>query len=161
MNQNKDIHPMNTEEALVARFQFLQVPHGDGLDMNEPSYVKRVQEYLNNLTENQITEVIRKTENTVLRRNLYVIPFIYARYKVIPDTKTLEYFKDIMEFYNENPDNKYIRYFYKNAYDILNQKKSDVPSDFNIFKPIGLGILLAGLSYIITTVLINIIIALS
>jgi hypothetical protein len=146
MNQNKSIHPMNTEEALVARFQFLQVPHGDGLDMNEPSYVRRVQAYLKDLTEDSILEIIKKVENSTLKGNLYVIPFIYARYKVVPNLKLLEYFKDIMLFYNDNPNNKYIRYFYHNIEDILNQKKSDVPQGFNILKSISLGVLLAGLS---------------
>jgi hypothetical protein len=161
MNQNEIIHPMNREEALVARFQFLQVPHGDGLDMNEPSYVERVQDYLKGLTENDITEIIKMNENSALRMNLYVIPFIYARYKIIPELKLLQYFKDIMYFYNDDPNNRYIRYFYNNIEDILNQRKSDVPPGFNILKSIGLGILLAGASYIIITVLINIIITLS
>jgi hypothetical protein len=161
MNQNKDIHPMNTKEALVARFQFLQVPHGDGLDMNEPSYVKRVQEYLSNLTEDQMTDIIKDAENSVLKQNLYVVPFIYARYKVIPNIKILEYFKDIMLFYNDDPNNRYIRYFYNNIEDILNQRKSDVPPGFSILKSIGLGVLLAGASYIIITILMNIIATLS
>jgi hypothetical protein len=149
---------MNTEEGLTARFQFLQVPHGDGLDMNEPSYVARVQLYLAELTMDDILQIIFKEENKTLKENTYIIPFIYARYKIIPDPKLLRYFKDIMSFYNNNPENIFISYFYENIEDILDQRKSDVPREKkNILYSIFLGFLLAVGIYILATVFANIV----
>jgi len=157
MNQDyKNIHPMNTDEGLIARFQFLQVPHGDGLDMNEPSYVTRVKIYLGKLKIDDILDIINKEENKTLKENTYIIPFIYARYKVIPSSKILKYFKDIMSFYNDS-ENIFFRYFYENIDDILHQRKPDIPEEKSISYSIFLGFLLAVGIYILITVFSNII----
>ena len=129
MEQDKKIHPMNTPEAEAARFQFLLVPHGDGLDINSPAYNDRVREYLNSLTREDISTIVTRDENTILIENLYVIPFIYARYKATPSTDDLfNVLKFIAhEYYEENSDNIYAEYFYRNFDNIMAQKVRDVP----------------------------------
>jgi hypothetical protein len=125
-NQSDIAHPMNSPDALIARFQFLRIPHGDGLDMNEPHYNKRINAHLSSYSLNHIKSIIDEPENIFLRDNLYVVPFLYARYEVIPSQDIIDYFKEILEAYKDSENVNFI-YFIDNFEDIINQRISDTP----------------------------------
>jgi len=124
MDQN--LHPMNDPNALIARFQFLKIPHGDGLDMNEPSYNKRIVLHISLYSLEYIKEIIEQQDNSYLKDNLYVIPFIYARYGVIPSEEIIEYFKEILSNY-QNSQNEIFNYFIENFDSIIRQQLPDDP----------------------------------
>jgi hypothetical protein len=118
-------HPMNRQEALIARFQFLKSPHGDGLDMNEPEYNARVREFLSGLTVDAIKEIISDEVNTFLRNNQYVIPFLYARYEVKPDENVFNLLREMIDIYSEDTNINMV-YFRKNFTDILLNDMPDI-----------------------------------
>jgi hypothetical protein len=126
------IHPMNEQEAMVARFQFLAIPHGDGLDMNEPSYNLRVKEYLESLTNFSISEIISQEGNDILKNNLYVIPFLYARYKAKPSSPEVYLSIEEMIKTNPNQDNEHIAYLSENFNEIIYGGKPDVDGRYAI-----------------------------
>jgi hypothetical protein len=133
MDQSKElIHPMNSQEAMIARFQFLATPHGDGLDMNEPSYNQRVKEYLDSLTEDSMKEIISKQNNQILRDNTYVIPFLYARYKARPLTPDLYRIVEEMIASHPKQDNDHVAYLSKNFGKIIYKGKKDTDDRYDI-----------------------------
>jgi hypothetical protein len=123
---DNDMNPMNHPDALIARFQFLKIAHGDGLDINEPSYVERINAHLSSYRVEDINNLINHEDNSYLKRNQYVIPFLFARYKVVPRDEVLELLKTIVMVYSESR-NIYFQHFVRNFDDILRQKISDVP----------------------------------
>jgi hypothetical protein len=137
-------HPMNYPEALVARFQFLRVPHGDGLDMNEPSYNERIFNHVSSYSLDHIKSITEMPENSILKENLFVIPFIYARYEVIPSNEIKEYFRDIINAYKDS-NNIYFKHFVDNFDSIMNQELQDSPGliqvSQNLPTIIGIGVL--------------------
>lgn len=124
---DKDSHPMNYPGALVARFQFLRIPHGDGLDMNEPSYNERIYNHLSSYSVKNIEDIVALEENQTLRDNIFVIPFLYARYGVAPNEDVKEFLRSIMMNYSDE-ENKFIRYFIENFDEIIDQRIPDSPA---------------------------------
>jgi hypothetical protein len=124
------INPMNHPDALVARFQFLRTAHGDGLDMNEPSYIERINAHLSSYSVENIKDIINYKDNQYLRDNLFVIPFLFARYRVIPNGEVKEYLRSVIQNYSESK-NTYILYFLNNFENIINQKMLDTPEQPN------------------------------
>jgi hypothetical protein len=123
---DNDMNPMNNQDALIARFQFLRTAHGDGLDMNEPSYIERVNAHLSNYNVDNIEDIINYKDNQYLRDNLFVIPFLFARYRVTPNEEVREYLRSVIQNYSESK-NTYIIYFLKNFDNIIDQKMIDTP----------------------------------
>jgi hypothetical protein len=145
--EKRDIHPMNSEEALAARFQFLIVPHGDGLDMNEDSYNEKVRQYLNNLTIEEIDGIIAIKENGILRDNLYVVPFIYARYNSIVSEEVFDKIYKMLESYPKK-DNFHYLYLKDNLYRVMFEGMEDVDSAgiaFRNFKRVWTGPIIFGI----------------
>jgi hypothetical protein len=126
---DQQAHPMNHPDALIARFQFLRIPHGDGLDMNEPSYNQRIKNHISSYSLYNIINIVEDPENTFLRDNLFVIPFIYARYNVVPSSDDIiDYFRSILDKHKDS-DNEMFQYFIENFDDVITQKIPDVPNN--------------------------------
>lgn len=117
---------MNYPEALVARFQFLRTPHGDGLDMNEPSYNERVHNHISSYSVKNIEDIASLPENEILRQNMFVVPFLYARYGVVPNDDVREYLRSIIES-SDVTGNEFMTYFAENFDAIMDQRVADSP----------------------------------